>query len=216
MNISTLSPTVRWAILGVLIILFLIIPRWLLIRRYNARIFTLENAPGKTTAIVFGAGLRHDGTPTTVLADRVTTAASLYREGKVKKILMSGSIRGDHYNEPIAMRALALDLGVPTQDILIDTGGTRSLYTCQRAYQVFGIEQALLISQRFHLPRALVLCDAIGLFAEGVTSDLHPYRSRFLWELREIPATLRAIWDTYTLKNQAIGTIAHEPEDRKD
>lgn len=216
MNVSTLSPPLRWAILGILIALILFIPRWLLIRRYNERIYSLENAPEKTTAIVFGAGLRRDGTPTTVLADRVTTAASLYREGKVKRILLSGSISGDLYNEPLAMRSLALNLGVPDQDILIDTGGTRSLYTCQRAHQVFRIEQALLISQRFHLPRALVLCDAIGLSAEGVTSDLHPYRSRFLWELREIPATLRALWDAYNIKNQAINTIAQEPEDRKD
>jgi SanA protein len=215
MNISSLSPPLRWVMLVILIALLLYAPRWFLIRRYSERIFALENAPGKITAIVFGAGLRRDGTPTTVLADRVTTAASLYREGKVNKILMSGSISGDHYNEPVAMRSLALDLGVPAQDILIDTGGTRSLYTCQRAHQLFGIEQALLISQRFHLPRALIICDAIGLSAEGVTSDLHPYRSRFLWELREIPATLRALWDAFSIKYQWINTIAHEPEDRK-
>jgi vancomycin permeability regulator SanA len=164
---------------------------------------------------VFGAGLRRDGTPTTVLADRVSTAAALYREGKVQRILLSGSVDGDQYNEPAAMRSLALNLGVLDQDILIDTGGTRSLSTCQRAHQVFGIEQALLISQRYHLPRALVICDAIGLSAEGVTSDLHPYRSRFIWELREIPATLRALWDAFALKYQAFNTISQEPEDRK-
>jgi SanA protein len=215
MNISSLSPTLRWAILGILITLILTIPRWLLIRRYNERIHTLENAPGKTTAIVFGAGLRRDGTPTTVLADRVATAASLYHEGKVTSILMSGSISGDHYNEPVAMRSLAIDLGVPVKDILIDTGGTRSLNTCQRALQEFGIKHALLISQRFHLPRALIICDAIGLSAEGVTSDLHPYRSRFLWELREIPATLRAFWDAFMINYRGNITIAHESEDRK-
>jgi vancomycin permeability regulator SanA len=177
--------------------------------------FNLTNAPGKPTAIVFGAGLRHNGTPTTVLADRVTTAASLYLEGKVTRILMSGSISGVHYNEPAAMRSFAVDLGVPAEDILVDTGGTRSLYTCQRAHQVFGIEEALLISQRFHLPRALIICDAIGISAEGVVSDLHPYRSRFLWELREIPATLRALWDAWSIKNQEINTITRESEDRK-
>lgn len=212
---STLSPPLRWVILGILISLILIVPRWLLIRRYNAHIHLIENAPEKTTAIVFGAGLRRDGTPTTVLADRVSTAAALYREGKVQRILMSGSVDGDQYNEPAAMRSLALNLGVPDQDILIDTGGTRSLSTCQRARQVFGVEQALLISQRFHLPRALVICDAIGLSAEGVSSDLHPYRSRFVWELREIPATLRALWDAFALKYKAFNSISQEPEDRK-
>ncbi len=215
MYLSTLSPPLRWAVLGIVVALLLLVPRWLLIRRYSVRIFTPENAPGKTTAIVFGAGLRRDGTPTTVLADRVTTAAYLHRAGKVKRILMSGSISGDLYNEPAAMRSLALDLGVPDKDILIDTGGIRSLHTCQRAHQVFGIEHALLISQRFHLPRALIICDAIGISADGVASDLRPYRSRVLWELREIPATLRALWDACIFKNQSISTIAQEPEDRK-
>lgn len=212
---STLSPPLRWVMLGILISLILIVPRWFLIRRYYPRIHSIENAPEKTTAIVFGAGLRRDGTPTTVLADRVSTAAALYREGKVQRILMSGSVDGDQYNEPAAMRSLALNLGVPDQDILIDTGGTRSLSTCQRARQVFGVEQALLISQRYHLPRALVICDAIGLSAEGVSSDLHPYRSRFVWELREIPATLRALWDAFALKYKAFNTISQEAEDRK-
>jgi vancomycin permeability regulator SanA len=215
MNLSSLSPPLRWVILVILITLILIIPRWLLIRRYSERIYSLANAPGKTTAIVFGAGLRRDGTPTTVLADRVSTAVSLYREGKVTRILMSGSISGDWYNEPTAMRSLALELGVPDQDILIDTGGTRSLNTCQRAHQIFEIEQALLISQRFHLPRALIICDAIGISADGVTSDLHPYRSRFLWEVREIPATLRALWDAFIIKYRGNITLTPESEDRK-
>ncbi len=215
MNIGPFPPALRWGLIGIFIALMLFVPRWLLIRRYTTRIHSIESAPVKLTAIVFGAGLRRDGTPTTVLADRVSTAAALYREGKVSKILMSGSIAGVHYNEPAAMRSLALDLGVPDQDILIDTGGNRSLSTCQRARQVFGIDQALLISQRFHLPRALVICDAIGLSAEGVSSDLHPYRSRLIWELREIPATLRALWDAYTIRYHAVNTILQEPEDRK-
>ena len=215
MKFSGFSPSLRWVALGVLIVLILFIPRWLLVRRYAKRIFLPENAPVRPTAIVFGAGLRRDGYPTSVLADRVTTAASLYHEGKVDQILMSGSIHGTQYNEPLAMQSLALDLGVPAEDILIDTGGFRSLDTCQRAYQVFGVGHALLVSQRFHLPRALALCDAIGLSADGVVSDLQPYRASFLWELREIPATLRALWDALTIKDHATSTLPQSPEDRE-
>ena len=211
MKFSNLSSSLRWVALGVLIVLILFIPRWLLIRRYAKRIFLPINAPVKPTAIVFGAGLRRDGYPTSVLADRVTTAASLYHEGKVNQILMSGSIHGTQYNEPLAMQSLAMDLGVPAEDILIDTGGSRSLDTCQRAYQVFGVEHALLVSQRFHLPRTLALCDAIGLSAEGVVSDLRLYRARFFWELREIPATLRALWDALTIKNHAKNALTRGP-----
>jgi SanA protein len=215
MKFLQLTSSLRWIALGVLIVFMLLIPRWLLIRRYAERIFSLENAPCKATAIVFGAGLRRDGSPTAVLADRVTTATLLYHEGRVDRILMSGSIRGIDYNEPQAMKSLALDLGVPAEDILIDTSGSRSLHTCQRAYQVFGIEHALLISQRFHLPRALALCDAIGISADGVVSDLRPYRASFLWELREIPATLRALWDAFTIKNHGGRTMTEGFEERK-
>lgn len=215
MKFSRLTSSRGWITLGVLIVLVPLIPRWFLIRRYAERIFSPVNAPGKPTAIVFGAGLRRDGNPTSVLADRVTTAAFLYHEGKVSQILMSGSIHGTNYNEPLAMQSLALDLGVPAEDILIDTSGSRSLQTCQRAHQIFGIEHALLISQRFHLPRALALCDAIGLSTDGVISDLRPYRASFLWELREIPATLRALWDVLTIKNHAIRTLTEGLEERK-
>jgi SanA protein len=215
MKFSQLTSSRRWIALGLLIVLIPLIPRWLLIRRYTERIFSPVNAPGKPTAIVFGAGLRRDGNPTSVLADRVTTAAFLYHEGKVSQILMSGSIHGTNYNEPLAMQSLALDLGVPAKDILIDTSGSRSLQTCQRAHQIFGIEHALLISQRFHLPRALALCDAVGLSTDGVISDLRPYRASFLWELREIPATLRALWDVLTIKNHAIHSPTEGLEERK-
>jgi SanA protein len=209
------SASHRWVALGVLIVLILFIPRWLLIRHYAKRIFMPGNAPVKPTAIVFGAGLRRDGYPTSVLADRVTTAAFLYHEGKVDQILMSGSVQGTQYNEPLAMQSLALDLGVPIEDILLDTDGSRSLDTCQRAYQIFGVEHALLVSQRFHLPRALALCDAIGLSAEGVVSDLQPYRASFFWELREIPATLRALWDTLIIKKHTNSTLPSSLEDRE-
>lgn len=215
MKFGRFTSSRRWISLGVFIVLITLIPRWLLIRRYTERIFSPVNAPGKPTAIVFGAGLRRDGKPTYVLADRVTTAALLYHEGKVNQILMSGSVHGTHYNEPLAMRSLAVDLGVPSEDILIDTSGYRSLQTCRRARQIFGIDHALLISQRFHLPRALALCDAIGLSADGVVSDLRPYQASFLWELREIPATLRALWDAFAIKNHAFGTLNEDLQKRK-
>jgi vancomycin permeability regulator SanA len=89
---------------------------------------------------------------------------------------------------------------VPEAAILIDEGGTRTYESCARARDVFGIQQALLVTQRFHLPRALALCDSLGLEAWGVVADLHAYSapSRLLWELREIPASLVALWETHT------------------
>lgn len=186
-----------WIVLLLGVIAALLLPRLTLIRRYAARIFSLASAPSRTTAIVFGAGLRRDGTPTLVLADRVAAAAALYRQGSVQSLLLSGSTRGQSYDEAEAMRTMAIDLGVASDDILIDKQGTRTLETCLRASQAFGIRSALLVTQRFHLPRALVLCEALGIEADGVQADLSRYstRSRWFWELRELPASLVAVID---------------------
>jgi SanA protein len=164
-----------------------------------SRLYDVQNAPQKPVAIVFGAGLTRDGRPTSVLRDRVETAAELYFTGKVKKILMSGDNRFSDYNEPGAMRAYALSLGVPDQAIVLDYAGRRSYDTCYRAKAIFGVQQALLVTQNFHLPRALYLCNALGIQADGVSADLHPYRRsvQFIWNLRELPASLTAILDVH-------------------
>jgi vancomycin permeability regulator SanA len=131
----------------------------------------------------------------------VAAAADLYRLGRVRLLLLSGSTRPSGYNEPDAMRLLALELGVPGDAILTDAGGTRTYNSCARAREVFGIRQALLVSQAYHLPRALAICDALGLTADGAAADLRTYsvRSRAIWELREIAATAVALWEAYVV-----------------
>ena len=167
--------------------------------RYANQIYLPQFAPSRWLAIVFGAGLRRDGKPTSVLADRVIVAANLYHEGVISKMLMSGSAQNSWYNEPSAMRELAIELGVDPEDILIDTEGTRTYETCRRAQKVYNVNSALLVSQRFHLPRALGICAALGMDAVGVSADLRSYGPLSIpfWQLREIPATLIALWDAY-------------------
>jgi SanA protein len=196
MNLSRLLPMLRIGILILLASLSLFLPRWLLRHRYADRILDLPEAPSRPTAIVLGAGLRRDGKPTTVLADRVRTAVSLYQAGKVNTLLMSGSV-SDGKDEPAAMRALALELGVADEDIIIDREGVRTFESCLRAADVFGINQAIVVTQRFHLPRALALCETHNVDAIGVSADMHPYRALTFWNLREIPASIRALWDVY-------------------
>lgn len=170
------------------------------------RSFSRQEAPSAPVAIVFGAGLWRDGTPTTVLRDRIATAADLYFSGKVQKILMSGDNSYLDYNEPGAMRSYALKLGVPDSAIVQDFAGRRTYDTCYRARTIFGIEHAILVTQSFHLPRALYTCNALGVQAEGVTSDLHDYRllSRLYWQVRELPATLTALLDVHIFKPEPI------------
>jgi SanA protein len=161
------------------------------------RTFTLQNIPSQSVAIVFGAGLWRDGSPTPVLRDRVATAVELYFNKKVQKLLMSGDNQYSDYNEPGAMREYAIELGVPSEDIILDYAGRRTYDTCYRAKAIFGLENAILVTQSFHLPRAIYICNQLGLQAIGIAADLREYRPRslFYWNLREIPATVAALWE---------------------
>ncbi|HTX91770.1 MAG TPA: ElyC/SanA/YdcF family protein [Anaerolineales bacterium] len=184
------------AILGLLVLL---VPRLVTAAYAHGKIYPPADVPVRRVAIVFGAGLTRGGKPTPVLVDRVTAAANLYFAGKVEKLLMSGDNRFINYNEPEAMRQLALSLGVPTDAIVRDYAGRRTYDTCYRAKAIFGVTQAILVTQAFHMPRALYLCNHLGVDSVGVDADLEVYRKSALlyWNLRELPATTSALWDLY-------------------
>ena len=164
--------------------------------------YTDQTVPDAPVAIVFGAGLQRDGTPSAVLRDRVEMAAQLYFAGKVKKLLMSGDNRFVEYNEPGSMRDYALLLGVPERDIILDYAGRRTYDTCYRAYHIFRVSEAILVTQRFHLTRALFTCNNLGVRANGVPADNRYYlkRSRAFWQLREILATPVAAWEVWLFR----------------
>lgn len=163
---------------------------------------SVEDAPTDRVAIVFGAGLRRDGTPTAVLRDRVETAAQLYFAGKVEKLLLSGDNRVADYNEPKSMRQYALNLGVPDGAIVLDYAGRRTYDSCYRAKAIFRVESAILVTQKFHMSRALFTCNALGLKAVGVEANNVYFlkRSRLYWNIREQFATVTAFWDVYFKK----------------
>ncbi len=189
----------RWVTQLVLIatvagLLALFVPRFLVILDEQPRISAFDGAPAKPVAIVFGAGISRNGDLSAELRDRVTTAVDLYRAGKVQKLLMSGDNRFLDYNEPGAMRKYALKLGVPTEAIVLDYAGRRTYDTCYRAGYIFGVQEAVLITQQYHLPRALYTCNALGVRATGVPAENRP-RPYPYGNLRELPATLVALWE---------------------
>jgi len=196
----TLKALLRMFVYIVLVSLLLIVivrvGSELFARSHTASPADVEPAPA---AIVFGAGLWRDGSPTPVLEDRVATAVDLYFSGKVKKILMSGDNRFVYYNEPGAMKTFALSLGVPEEDIVQDFAGRRTYDTCYRARAIFGLKDAILVTQSFHLPRALILCSGVGIQATGVSADRRVYttRSQVYWNLREVPAILISFWEIF-------------------
>lgn len=158
-----------------------------------------ENVPPAPVALVLGAGLNWDGTPGVVLRDRVDTAAELYFSGKVEKLLMSGDNSTIYYNEPGAMQRYALSLGIPEEDIVLDFAGRRTYDSCYRAKAIFEVENLIIVTQAFHLPRALFLCNSLDIEAVGVVADESTYnRSRYtFWWFREIFASVNAYWDIY-------------------
>ncbi|MEW5941848.1 MAG: ElyC/SanA/YdcF family protein [Chloroflexota bacterium] len=183
--------------LGLLGLFGLLLPRFIFLLYAKPRTFSASAVPPRRVAIVFGAGLWRDGTPTPVLQDRVQTAANLYFTGKAERLLMSGDNRFVDYNEPEAMRQYALGLGVPYEAIVLDYAGRRTYDTCYRARDIFKVDSAILVTQGFHLPRALYLCNMLGVDGIGVPADLQYYRkvSRAIWNFREMLATLDSIND---------------------
>ena len=192
-----------WYGLAVIPVLAIAIPitlRWWTDARYRERIYTTEDAPQRPVAIVFGAGVWPDGTLSSVLADRVATAAELYHQGKVRKLLMTGDNRVIEYNEPEHMRQYAVLLGVPNEDVVLDYAGRRTYDSCYRAKHIFEVDQAILVTQAYHLDRALLIANHLGIDAVGVGADQRAYRfiRRYWW--RELVATTLAWWEVLVSK----------------
>ncbi|MBN6547867.1 SanA/YdcF family protein, partial [Actinacidiphila bryophytorum] len=133
----------------------------------GGRVRDLADVPAEPVAVVFGAGLT-DGRPTPYLAHRLDAAAELYRAGKVRVLLVTGDNSRTSYDEPGAMRTYLVAHGVPSGQVVVDDAGFDTWDSCSRAKRVFGVRKAVLVSQGFHIRRAVALCEAAGLDVYGV------------------------------------------------
>ena len=203
-NSKLLLPRIFKLIISIVISIFFIVGllRILMIAIERNNVFSLETSPQSQVALVLGAGLSQNSTPSTPLQDRIDTAIILYNTGKVSKLLMSGDNRFDYYNEPEAMKLYALSEGIPEDDIVLDYAGRRTYDSCYRAKAIFGLDEVIIVTQNYHLSRALFICNQLNLKAYGVPSDNAYYlRNRYLfWRIREIAASLTAYWDIYVSK----------------
>jgi len=160
-------------------------------------------ADGAPVGIVFGAGLRPNGEPSTYLTRRLEAAQLLYEQGTVSVILVSGDNGSTDHDEPTAMRQWLVAHGVPPEHVVRDFAGFDTHDTCVRAATVFGIDRAVLITQDYHLPRAMFSCRAAGLSVQGVgvsSDSVDPARA-LNWRLRELPASWKACWDAVTQRS---------------
>ena len=143
---------------------------------------------GTDCIVVLGCGVREDGSPSDMLRDRLDRAIELYNAGAAPKLLMSGDHGRDDYDEVNTMKNYALDRGVPVEDIFTDHAGFSTYETVYRAKEVFLAEKVLIVTQEYHLYRALYIAKRLGLDARGVGSDQHTYYGQRFRDLREVAA----------------------------
>ncbi|WP_433889214.1 SanA/YdcF family protein [Streptomyces sp. CA-111067] len=136
----------------------------------GGRVRTVADVPAEPVAVVFGAGL-WDGSPSPYLAHRLDAAVGLYRAGKIKVVLVTGDNSRTSYDEPAAMRTYLAAHGVPAAKVVVDDAGFDTWDSCSRAKRIFGVQRAILVSQGYHVRRALALCAAAGIDAYGVGVD---------------------------------------------
>ena len=153
-------------LIAVLAAVALVPPLWVDVRARSALRTVADVAPAPV-AVVFGAGL-WDGEPSPYLAHRLDAAAQLYTAGRVQVVLVTGdNSRADH-DEPTAMRTYLVRHGVPDHRIVSDFAGFDTWDSCVRAKEIFGVDDAVLISQDFHIRRAVALCRAAGVTGSGI------------------------------------------------
>jgi SanA protein len=158
--------------------------------------------------IVFGAQLRPDGTPKPYLAARLNVGVQLFRAGRVRALLVSGDAHGTSGDEVSAMTRYLESRGVPAAKLVIDPDGLDTYDTCARAVRVYGVKKALLISQDFHVPRAVTLCRHLGIDADGISAPVDDGTLRILWRnrVREIFADVKAVVDAVRNRPPAVWT----------
>ena len=138
--------------------------------------------------LVLGCSVWADDQPSPMLKDRLDTAIALYKKGAAPKLLLSGDNSIPEYSEPDCMYRYALSQGVADEDIFLDFAGFSTYDSVYRARDVFCVSRMIIVTQKYHLFRALKIADALGIEAKGVSSDQRKYAGRYYRELREILA----------------------------
>jgi vancomycin permeability regulator SanA len=199
----------RWAgpvaVLGLLVVYVVAAPTAWVYASTSAYRKSVASVPAEPVAIVMGAGLDNRGQPTAFLRGRLDIATQLYGLGKIQAILVTGDNSRKSYDEPTAMRTYLLAHGIPDQKIVLDYAGFDTWDSCDRAKRIFGVDRAIVITQLFHLPRAVALCRAAGIRAYGVGDDTGKIpafvtTTRYGY-VREVFADMKAIGSITTKPN---------------
>lgn len=182
---------VRWTVAACVLAL---LPATWLRAAESGRVRSERDVPREPVAVVFGAGL-WNGKPSPYLAHRLDAAARLYTAGRVRVLLVTGDNSRTSYDEPSAMRTYLVAHGVPRAKVVLDYAGFDTWSSCDRARRIFGVRHAVLVSQPFHIRRALALCSAAGIDAYGVGVDEKHDVTWYASGAREVLAAGKAALD---------------------
>lgn len=166
------------------------VPDIIVVSSAKDRIITADEAAeleNTDCVLVLGAGVR-DGNPTPMLRDRLITGISLYKSGAAPKIIMSGDHGREDYDEVNVMKSYAVENGVPDSDVFMDHAGFSTYDSIYRAKAVFEADSIIIVTQKYHLYRALYIAERLGVNAVGVSADLDDYSGQLKRDLREIAA----------------------------
>lgn len=193
MKALKLVPFIKFLALGfVLITFFVLYANLAAFRAGQTEVFSVDECPQAETAIILGARVYPSGALSPVLADRVTTGIELYKQGKVKKLLLTGDHGQTTYDEVNHMRQFALERGVPAEDIFMDHAGFSTYDSMYRARDIFLVSKAIIVTQEFHLSRALYIARTLGIEASGVKADKRQYVGENYLYFREVLARTKA------------------------
>jgi vancomycin permeability regulator SanA len=172
------------------LIVFLII--WRVQTKYSDKITDGAEFFPPNVGLVLGAGLKAKGAPSDILEDRILTAIELYKNNRIGKFIMSGDNSSVDHNEVEAMKQFALAQGLPEEAIILDPAGLSTYNSCERVKSNFGLSKVIVITQKYHLRRALYLCNEQGVEASGVPARDRGYFKQIKYSFRELLASVQA------------------------
>ncbi len=182
-------------ILVAAIVLFFVITNLIMLFGTKKRVLTLADLSdikayedSYDVIVVLGAAVREGGRPSDMLRDRLEVGNELYFAGLADKILMSGDHMSKDYDEVSNMKKYAIEAGIPSQYIYLDHAGLSTYDSMWRLSHIYGAKKVLIVTQSYHLPRALYLAKSFGMDAFGISADLRPYTNQLYRDMREFLA----------------------------
>ena len=178
--------------------------------RAAGHIYTPSDVPATPVALVLGAQVNPDGTPSAFLAARLDLAKRLYDAGLVEMIIVSGDHLAPEFNEPAAMRNYLMRTGLPEERVIADAGGFDTYESCLRAKRIFNLSRLIVVTQSYHLVRAVATCRALGIDATGVGDDSARQHAIAWWRgaIRDQIACIKTVIDLATRPDPKSGELS--------